>query len=170
MSVGYWSGKKLSEEHKAKIRQSLMGHEVAESTRRKQSEIAQRQGRRPSSEASAKGRRNRPQGGPAHWSWKTGKSYSNGYRVCIAPNHPRVRGKKTNYVYEHILVAEEKIGRYLLPDEVVHHIDGDKTNNDPGNLLVCANQAEHMLVHAQQELQNAYEAGFVDGLAAKDDA
>lgn len=52
------------------------------------------------------------------------------------------------YVYEHVIVAEKKIGRPLRPGEVVHHIDGDKRNNAPSNLEVLASQAEHARLHA----------------------
>jgi hypothetical protein len=42
---------------------------------------------------------------------------------------------------------EEHIGRYLKPGEVVHHIDGDKTNNDISNLMLLTN-SDHMKLHA----------------------
>jgi HNH endonuclease len=48
-----------------------------------------------------------------------------GYRVL------RVAGKE---VKEHRAVMERMIGRPLLPNENVHHLDGDKLNNDPSNL------------------------------------
>lgn len=47
----------------------------------------------------------------------------------------------------HRLIAEQKLGRPLKKGEVVHHIDGDKTNNDPSNLMIFASQAEHMKYH-----------------------
>lgn len=35
---------------------------------------------------------------------------------------------------EHRVVMKKMLGRDLLPGESVHHIDGDRTNNDPSNL------------------------------------
>lgn len=46
--------------------------------------------------------------------------------------------------YVHRLVAEQKLGRPLLPGETVHHIDGDKLNNDPSNIAVLTSHSEHM--------------------------
>jgi hypothetical protein len=48
--------------------------------------------------------------------------------------------------HEHRAVAEEAMGRPLRPGEVVHHIDGDKHNNDPSNLRVMG-QGDHVREH-----------------------
>lgn len=53
--------------------------------------------------------------------------------------HP-VTGKRTLL---HRQVAEELVGRPLFPGEIVHHIDGDCTNNAPENLLILPSQAYH---------------------------
>jgi hypothetical protein len=47
----------------------------------------------------------------------------------------------------HRWVAEKKLGRKLDPEEVVHHENRDKLDNDPKNLTVFANQDDHEAEH-----------------------
>lgn len=53
--------------------------------------------------------------------------------MCMAADHPR-GANNHGYVFEHILVMEETLGRYLEPGENVHHINGVKDDNRPENL------------------------------------
>lgn len=59
-----------------------------------------------------------------------------------------INGKK---VWTHRYNAEKKIGRKLKNYELVHHKDGNKTNNDYDNLYVCKDKAEHGAVHDSLE-------------------
>jgi len=79
--------------------------------------------------------------------WKGGvRQRPDGYRRVHAPEghpHPSEIDHGVAWILEHRLVMEGLLGRYLLPEEVVHHIDGDPSNNTPANLRLYANQAEH---------------------------
>ncbi|MBA3653278.1 MAG: HNH endonuclease [Actinobacteria bacterium] len=50
------------------------------------------------------------------------------------PDHPRVQNQANMYVFEHILVMEEMLGRYLTADETIHHRNGVRDDNRPKNL------------------------------------
>lgn len=49
----------------------------------------------------------------------------------------------------HRVVLEEKLGRRLGSHEVSHHIDEDKSNNDPDN-LVAMTRSEHTSLHRRK--------------------
>lgn len=71
--------------------------------------------------------------GPAHSAWKGGRvKLKDGYIRVYKPDHPRATNGR--YVLEHVLVMEEKLGRYLYPDERVHHMNADRSDNRPENL------------------------------------
>jgi len=56
----------------------------------------------------------------------------------------KLRNKQTGKMdLAHRRAASALLGRPLLPSEVVHHLDGDSTNNAPGNLLVLSSQRFH---------------------------
>lgn len=69
----------------------------------------------------------------------------NGYKAVRIPGHPDADA--TGYVRVHRLVAEKKLGRPLGPDEIVHHINGDKLDNRPENLEVMGRPSHNTHHH-----------------------
>lgn len=54
---------------------------------------------------------------------------------------------KRNCRHLHRQIAEEILGRALVPGEVVHHKDGNILNNQPSNIEVFPSQSEHCKAH-----------------------
>ena len=50
-----------------------------------------------------------------------------------------------------VYIVEKNIGRKLGSKEVVHHIDGNRKNNNIENLYLCKNQSEHILIHIEKD-------------------
>ena len=55
----------------------------------------------------------------------------------------------------HRLLVEKILGKLLPNKAEIHHIDGNKSNNDLSNLIVCPNRKYHFLLHSRQRLINA---------------
>jgi hypothetical protein len=91
--------------------------------------------------------------GAQHPRWKGGRRLSNGYVDVLRPEHELAR--KDGYVAVHRLVISERIGRMLAPTEVVHHVDGSKSNNDPSNLWLWPDHAAH--AHWHEMLKNGHQ-------------
>jgi hypothetical protein len=79
--------------------------------------------------------------------WRGGRtSDSRGRSIVYAPGHPDARLFGGTHIYEYRLIAAEKIGRPLAANEIVHHINGDHSDNRPGNLSVMT-QGDHFRLH-----------------------
>lgn len=79
--------------------------------------------------------------------WNGGRRIQSGYIFLASPDHPYK--SYSGYVAEHRLVMEKKISRYLLPSEVVHHIDGNRSNNKIENLQLFASGSDHRKAEAE---------------------
>lgn len=147
--VRYWLGKKRDKTTNDKIRLSLLGKPLSDTTKLKISKKLKKIGAGKWNKGKLSGDRN-----PA---WKGGKrKHSLGYALLLIPNHHRA--DKSGYVFEHIAVAEEKIKRMLLADEEVHHINGIKNDNRPENLLVMKKK-DHRSLHARRIRRERREDG-----------
>ena len=72
----------------------------------------------------------------------------NGYRTIYLPDHPKAMTSDNwkGFVYEHTVIVENKIGRSIAEDEVVHHLDNNPINNKYENLMVLT-RGQHLQLH-----------------------
>lgn len=71
---------------------------------------------------------------------------ANGY-IVVRVGREHHLADKQGHAYEHRLVAEKMLGRRLRPREQVHHANGNRADNRPGNLQVYASDLEHKRAH-----------------------
>lgn len=94
-----------------------------------------------------RGRHNNHASGASNARWNGGRYHTEqGYVAVAVPEGHHLR-QAHGYAYEHDLIAEESLGRRLAPDEVVHHRNGDRSDNRPENLEVTT-RSEHARNHA----------------------
>lgn len=88
--------------------------------------------------------------GPTAGGWKGGERQktSKGYWTVYAPTHPDAN--RAGRVMEHRLIWEQTHGVRLQPRQDVHHIDGNKDNNAPEN-LVAITHGEHSSIHHSEQ-------------------
>lgn len=86
--------------------------------------------------------------------------------LVVGPYSPRGGGslRRDGYIsiqsnkvskLAHIAVAEKALGKPLPKGAEVHHVDGNRSNNAPGNLVICPDKAYHMLLHQRMRAMEA---------------
>ena len=86
------------------------------------------------------------QRGEKHYNWKGGKTIdANGYVRTLCRDHPYA--ENSGRVLEHRLVMEKHLGRFLSPEEVVHHINGIVNDNRIENLELFSSSGDHTGYH-----------------------
>lgn len=87
-----------------------------------------------------------------------------GYVKVWEPTHPHGR---SGWVLEHRLVAEREIGRYLVTEEQVHHVNGDKQDNQPENLeIMLAGDHASLTGYARAQKQREERDAIMNELEA----
>lgn len=83
----------------------------------------------------------------------TAKNYKTknraGYILTLVHGPRRKGATKWGYMYEHRIVMEQHLGRYLRRGEHVHHINGNKADNRIENLVLLRHQ-EHQSKHSKE--------------------
>jgi hypothetical protein len=83
-----------------------------------------------------------------HYRWQGGRWYtSGGYIMIYLPSHPRA--DRRGYIYEHIVVLEDKLRRKLKSREISHHLNGVKDDNRPINLVALTSQKHQQVLKAK---------------------
>ena len=79
--------------------------------------------------------------------YEKGWIYSGKYKKIKVPNHPYV--DRDGYLLEHRFIMEQYLGRYLHPEEIIHHKDRNTLNNNIDNLQILT-RSEHIKLHHKE--------------------
>ena len=164
----YWTGKKRSKETIEKIRKAMIGKHSSPNTEFKKGDkpvCGFKKGRNPWNKGTKgimKPNKTSFKKGSigdkcAHWNGGV-RTHGRGYIQIYTRNHPY--SCVGNTVFEHRLIIEDYIGRYLTLKEVAHHINKIKDDNRIENLMAFVNQSAHKRFHKNPNNVKPYEIIF----------
>ena len=70
-------------------------------------------------------------------------------KALMASGYIRITRGENRGKNEHVILMEKSIGREMAKGEHVHHVDGNRSNNEISNLLLLTN-SEHIKLHLKQ--------------------
>lgn len=90
-----------------------------------------------------------------------------GYVLIKKRDHPFCG--VSGYVRQHRLVMEDYLGRYLKPEEVVHHINELKWDNRIENLQLFESGGKHISLHMTKDMSDrkCFKCGTTDTMTAR---
>ncbi len=97
-----------------------------------------------------------------HPNWKGGRRMTDGYwDIKISEEDPfHSMGNKNGYIREHRLVMAKHLKRLLLPEEIVHHLNGVRVDNRIENLALTdrgIHEHQTLLKLAQKRIRDLEE-------------
>ena len=130
----------------------IKGHSFSSETLKKISETQKKNWREHPEKYSARNMATSKRMKGNKWNWRGGIiKHSQGYICILQRNHPRAY-MGNGYVKRAVLIAEKFLGRPLMSNEYIHHINQNREDDRPENLYVCQNRSEHIKIHKRKSI------------------